>query len=218
MDFELERKKLVESLVRRGYISKPEVIRAMMKVPRHIFVPWDIQSSAYYDCPQSIGEGQTISAPHMVGIMLEKLDLAPGHTVLEVGGGSGYHAAVVAEVVGKEGHVYSVEYIEKLAKKARMNIEACGLSDIVTIIEGDGSQGLVEHAPYDRIFVTCASPDVPPPLLWQLKDKGKLLIPAGSRHYQTLVSCEKKGDNIVKKDLGGCVFVPLRGKYGFKKR
>lgn len=212
----MERKKLVDSLVRRGYISKPEVIRAMMKVPRHIFVPEAIENYAYHDCPQQIGEGQTISAPHMVGIMVEKSDLKPGQKVLEVGGGSGYHAAVVAEIVGKDGHVYSLEFIEALAKWGRENIEKAGLSDTVTIITGDGSLGLKEHAPYDRIFVTCASPDVPDPLLEQLKDKGKLLIPMGSRHYQTLLYFEKRGKKIIRKDYGGCVFVPLRGKYGFK--
>lgn len=216
MDFEHSRQKLVESLVRRRYISKPEVVRAMMRVPRHLFVPDDIMDVAYNDCPQRIGHRQTISAPHMVGIMLEKLDLEPGQRVLEVGGGSGYHAAVVAEIVGKDGHVYSVEYIGTLARRARINIEKCDLSDIVTIIEGDGSRGLPEHAPYDRIFVTCASPEVPPPLLEQLADRGKLLIPAGSRHYSTLLFCERKGGKIIRKDLGGCVFVPLRGKYGFK--
>ncbi|UCG70732.1 MAG: protein-L-isoaspartate O-methyltransferase [Thermoplasmata archaeon] len=215
MDFEFERKKLVESLVRRRYISKPEVIFAMMKVPRHIFVPKGIQPYAYHDCPQQIGLGQTISAPHMVGIMAEKLDLKPGHKVLEVGGGSGYHAAVVAEIIGKEGHVFSIEYIEDLAKKGRENIQKAGLGERVTIIHGDGSEGLSEHAPFDRIFVTAASPDVPPPLLDQLADKGKLLIPAGGRHFQILLYYERKGNKIIKKDYGGCVFVPLRGKYGF---
>jgi protein-L-isoaspartate(D-aspartate) O-methyltransferase len=216
VDYELERQRLIESLIRRHYISKPEVIRAMMRVPRHEFMPSKIMDFAYNDCPQSIGEGQTISAPHMVGIMVEKLDLLPGQKVFEVGGGSGYHAAVVAEIVGPAGHVYSMEYIEPLASRARINIEKCGLGGTVTILSGDGSLGLPEHAPYDRIFVTCAAPDVPPPLLEQLADRGKLLVPAGGRHYQTLVYCEKKGDKIIKKDLGGCVFVPLRGKYGFK--
>ncbi len=216
VDFELERQRLIESLIRRRYISKPDVIRAMMKVPRHLFIPSNIQDHAYNDCPQRIGEGQTISAPHMVGIMVEKLDLAPGQKVFEVGGGSGYHAAVVAEIVGPEGHVYSMEYIDPLARRARLNIEKCGLGDMITILSGDGSLGHPEHAPYDRVFVTCAAPDVPPPLLEQLADKGKLLIPAGGRQYQILVYCEKKGDKIIRKDLGGCVFVPLRGKYGFK--
>ena len=164
VDFELERQRLIESLIRRRYISKPEVIRAMMKVSRHEFMPHNIQDLAYNDCPQSIGEGQTISAPHMVGIMVEKLDLGPGQKVFEVGGGSGYHAAVVAKIVGPEGHVYSMEYLDPLAQRARVNIEKCGLGEVVTILSGDGSLGLPEHAPYDRIFVTCAAPDVPPPL------------------------------------------------------
>lgn len=217
MDFELERKKLIDSLIRRRYISKPEVISAMMKVPRHIFVPKSIRAYAYHDTPQQIGERQTISAPHMVGIMAEKLDLKPGHKVLEIGGGSGYHAAVVAEIIGPSGHVYSIEFIESLAKRAQENIKTAGLENNVTLVNRDGSFGLPEYAPYDRIYVTCASPEVPPPLIEQLEDKGKLLIPAGGRHFQTLVYCEKKGKKVIKKDFGGCVFVPLRGKYGFKK-
>jgi protein-L-isoaspartate(D-aspartate) O-methyltransferase len=216
VDYELERKKLIDSLVRRRYISKPEVISAMIKVPRHIFVPKSIRTHAYLDTPQQIGERQTISAPHMVGIMAEKLDLKPGQKVLEIGGGSGYHAAVVAEIVGPSGHVYSTEFIESLAKRAQVNIKSAGLENIVTMVQKDGSLGLPEHAPYDRIYVTAASPEVPKPLIEQLKDKGKLLIPAGGRHFQTLVYCEKKGKKVIKKDFGGCVFVPLRGKYGFK--
>lgn len=215
MDFELERKKLINSLRRRNYITKPEVISAMMRVPRHYFVPGDIVQFAYHDSPQQIGAGQTISAPHMVGIMAEKLDLKPGHKVLEIGGGCGYHAAVVAEIVKPQGHVYSVELIEVLATMARENIKKCGLENMVTVIHGDGGLGLPQYAPYDRIYVTAASPNVPPPLLEQLKDKGKLLVPSGGRHFQTLIFCEKKGNKVIRKDYGGCVFVPLRGKYGF---
>jgi protein-L-isoaspartate(D-aspartate) O-methyltransferase len=187
----------------------------MMKIPRHFFVPKAIEGSSYYDRPQQIGQNQTISAPHMVGIMAEKLDLKPGQKVLEVGGGSGYHAAVIAHIVGKEGHVYSIEYIEELVKTGRNNIDKSGLSDIVTIIHGDGSLGYPKEAPYDRIYVTAASPELPPPLIEQLKDKGKLLIPSGGRHFQTLMFYEKKGKKIISKDYGGCVFVPLRGKHGF---
>jgi protein-L-isoaspartate(D-aspartate) O-methyltransferase len=216
VDIEYERQKLIESLVRRKYISKPDVVRAMVRVPRHEFMPEKIRDFAYNDCPQAIGEGQTISAPHMVGIMVEKLDLRSGQKIFEVGGGSGYHAAVVAEVVGPAGHVYSMEYIEPLARRARLNIEKCGLGNVVTILSGDGSLGYPPQAPFDRIFVTCAAPEVPPPLLDQLADRGKMLVPAGGRHFQTLVYCEKKGDKIIKKDMGGCVFVPLRGRYGFK--
>ncbi len=122
---------------------------------------------------------------------------------------------MVAEIVKPQGHVYSVELIENLANMARENIEKCHLDDMVTIVHGDGGLGLPEHAPYDRIYVTAASPDVPPPLLEQLKDRGKLLVPSGGRHFQTLLYCEKKGNKVTRKDYGGCVFVPLRGKYGF---
>jgi protein-L-isoaspartate(D-aspartate) O-methyltransferase len=215
VDFELERKKLIDSLRRRRYITNPQVISAMMRVPRHLFVPKDIIKYAYHDSPQKIGAGQTISAPHMVGIMAEKLDLKPGHKVLEIGGGCGYHAAVVAEIVRPKGHVYSIELIESLANSARENIKKCGLKDLVTINHGDGGLGLPKHAPYDRIYVTAASPEVPPLLLEQLKDRGKLLVPSGGMHFQTLMYYERKGNKITKKDFGGCVFVPLRGKYGY---
>jgi protein-L-isoaspartate(D-aspartate) O-methyltransferase len=215
LDYELKRKKLIDSLVRRRYISKPEVISAMMRIPRHIFIPKEIESIAYVDTPQKIGYNQTISAPHMVGIMAEKLDLKPGHKVLEVGGGSGYHAAVVSQIVGEKGHVYSIEYVKDLARIAQENIRSCGLDKIVTLIQGDGSLGYPKEAPYDRIYVTCASPEIPPPLIEQLKDGGKLLIPSGSRHFQSLIYCEKKGNRVIKKDYGGCVFVPLRGEHGF---
>jgi protein-L-isoaspartate(D-aspartate) O-methyltransferase len=216
MNFEAERRRLVEHLVRRKYITKHEVIKAMGKIPRHEFVPPGLRKNAYVDSPQQIGFGQTISAPHMVGIMAEKLDIEKGQNILEIGGGSGYHAAVFAEIVGKEGHIYSVEYVEALAERARENIRKCGLENIVTILEGDGSLGLKEHAPYDRIFVSCAAPMVPEPLLEQLKDKGKLLIPVGSMYYQTLILLEKKGGKLKEKEHGGCVFVPLRGTHGFK--
>lgn len=216
MRFETERKRLVQSLIDRGYISKKEVIAAMGKVPRECFVPLEYQDAAYYDCPLEIGEGQTISAPHMVGIMVENLNLEKGHKVLEVGGGSGYHAAIVAEIVGDSGHVYSVERIESLAKKAEENLKKCSFSNRVTIIIGDGSKGLPEFAPYDRIFVSCAAPTIPKNLIAQLKDGGKLLIPVGNRFFQDLIGCWKKGDRLLKENHGGCVFVPLIGEHGFK--
>jgi protein-L-isoaspartate(D-aspartate) O-methyltransferase len=148
-------------------------------------------------------------------MMLEHLDLQEGHSVLEIGAGSGYHAALAGYIVGPDGHVYSVERIESLARRARRNVEAVGLTHIVDVVVGDGSQGLPEHAPYDRIFVTCAAPDIPPPLKEELRDGGKMLIPLGSRYYQDLILVEKHGEEMRKRDLGGCVFVPLIGKYGF---
>jgi protein-L-isoaspartate(D-aspartate) O-methyltransferase len=214
--YEERRERMVQRLVNEGIIRSPRVIEAMRRVPRHVFVPRGYRDSAYYDTPLGIGSGQTISAPHMVGMMLEYLDLQEGHKVLEIGAGSGYHAALAGYMVGKSGHVYSVERIESLARRARSNIEAVGLSDMVEVIVGDGSRGVPEHAPYDRIFVTCAAPDIPPPLLEELRDGGKMLIPVGSRYYQDLVLLEKDGEKLRKRDLGGCVFVPLIGKYGFQ--
>ncbi|MCQ5374987.1 MAG: protein-L-isoaspartate O-methyltransferase [Methanomassiliicoccales archaeon] len=215
MDFDIERKRMIRSLVEKGYLTKPDVIKAMEKVPRHLFVPEGIRRSAYIDTPLSIGEGQTISAPHMVAIMVEALDLRPGMKVLEVGGGSGYHAAVMGEIVRPDGHVYSVERIESLAERAKKNLKEAGYDDIVTIVVGDGSKGLGEFAPFDRICVAAAAPGVPEPLKQQLADDGKLLIPVGGRWYQDLILVERKQNKFLQTNLGGCVFVPLIGEYGY---
>jgi protein-L-isoaspartate(D-aspartate) O-methyltransferase len=209
------RKRMVELLIQEGRIYSPEVIRAMEEVPRHLFVPEAIRDDAYIDTPLSIGEGQTISAPHMVGIMVEALDLKRGHKVLEVGGGSGYHAAVVGVIVGVQGHVYSVEYIRSLVEFAKNNLRSAGLAHLVTMIHGDGSKGLPKFAPYDRIFVACAAPGLPKPLVAQLKDGGKMLIPVGGTFTSDLILCEKHGNKLKKTNLGGCAFVPMRGEYGY---
>ena len=212
------RGRLVDGLAECGYVTRPEVLGAMKAVQRHLFVPERNRSDAYADRPLDIGEGQTISAPHMVGIMAEKLDLCPGQKVLEIGGGSGYHAAVVAHLVGPEGHVYSVERIASLAERARRNLVQAGCPDRVTMVVGDGTLGLPEHAPYDRIFVAAASPGVPQPLFEQLREGGKLLVPVGELHLgQELVMVEKKNGKPVATEHGGCVFVPLIGEHGFKR-
>lgn len=189
------------------------VVAAMSKTPRELFVPEHMKSLAYDDHPLLIGWGQTISAPHMVAIMCEVLDLHEGMKVLEVGGGSGYHAAVIAELVGPKGHVYAVERIPELAQKARQNLESAGYTN-VTVVVGDGSCGLLEHAPYDRISVACAAPDVPAPLKEQLATGGKLAIPVGS-HLQELLLITKT-NGFETKRCGGVIFVPLIGSYGFK--
>ncbi len=213
--YEGRREAMVMRLEQQGIIKTPKVIEAMRAIPRHLFVPRAIRESAYYDTPLGIGSGQTISAPHMVGMMLEYLDLQEGQKVLEVGGGSGYHAALAGHIVGPTGHVYSVERIPSLARRARKNVEVASLSDLVEVLVGDGSEGFSESAPYDRIFITCAAPDIPPPLVEELKEDGKLLIPLGSRYYQDLILVEKRADQLRRRNLGGCVFVPLIGKYGF---
>jgi protein-L-isoaspartate(D-aspartate) O-methyltransferase len=211
-----QRDRLVANLERVGYIETEPVRRAMMAVRRELFVTGDNQRAAYADHPLDIGHGQTISAPHMVAIMVEAMRARPGHRVLEVGGGSGYHAAVIAEVVGPQGHVYAVERIEALAERARANIESADLADRVTVLVGDGSCGWPEHAPYDRISVACAAPRVPEPLQEELASGGMLLIPAGSHHVQELLRVTRRGTGFHTERLGGCVFVPLVGKCGHR--
>lgn len=215
VDFEGERNRLVDSLVRRCYISSKMVEEAMRRVPREEFLPADIKDEAYVDTPLPIGEGQTISAPHMVAIMAEKLDLFSGAKVLEIGAGSGYHAAVCAEIVSPDGHVFTIERISSLATFAEDNLRRTGYSGLVTVIFGDGTRGLPEQAPFDRVFVAAGAPDIPEPLTSQLKDGGELLIPVGGRYYQDLIRVHKKGKRLEKEDLGGCVFVPLIGEHGY---
>ena len=160
----------------------------------------------------------------MVAIMNEELELRPGLKVLEVGAGSGWHAATVAEVVAPSdapretwGHVWTIEIVPELALMARKNIEANGFADRVTVLHGDGSLGYPPEAPFDRILVTAAAPEVPRPLVEQLADGGIMLIPVGGLHFfQSLLKVEKRGDKIIRRDLGGVAFVPLRGKYGHR--
>ena len=210
--YEEERKRMVELLRRQG-ISEV-VLQAMVQVKRHLFIPPQLIDQAYGDYPLPIGEGQTISAPHMVAMMCAYLELKRGEKVLEIGAGSGYHAAVIAELIGEEGRVYSIERIKWLVEFSSENLKNAGYKN-VTVILGDGTLGLPEHAPYDKISVTCAAPDVPPPLLEQLKTGGKMVIPIG-KFRQTLYIVEKK--NGVKRERKcDVVFVPLLGRHGFKE-
>lgn len=216
MDPQDARKLMVRRLTETGYVSSPRVAKAMELVERHLFLPSAMQYEAYMDTPLHIGEGQTISAPHMVAMMAEALDLRSGQKVLEVGGGSGYHAAVMAELVKPDGKVISMERLPMLADRARASLRATGYDSWVEVIVGDGSKGLPEKAPFDRISIAAAAPYVPEPLQQQLLDGGKLLIPVGGKFYQELILVTRRRDSYVQKDLGGCVFVPLIGEYGFK--
>ena len=188
----------------------------MLKVPREQFMPQGSFYQAYADRPFPIGKGQTISAPHMVAIIAERLDLEGGMNILEIGTGWGYNAAVVAEVVGRKGHIYTVERIPELAAKARENLEKTGYSGVVTVIEGDGTRGYPEKAPYDRIYGTASAPKIPEPLKEQLKIGGKLIVPMGSDYFQDLISMVRVSeDEYQTKNLGGVVFVPMIGEHGW---
>ena len=195
--------------------AHPGVISAMSRVPREMFLPDLLQGRAYDDTPLPIGLGQTISAPHMVAIMCTILDLQPGMNVLEVGGGSGYHAAVMAELVRPGGHVYSVERIAELAEAARSNLVRAGVEN-VTVIHSDGSLGLPEHAPYDRISVAATAPSIPEPLKQQLKSGGRMVLPVGRDSQELYLVTRKNGFSVERKM--GVIFVPLIGQEGFKER
>ncbi|VVB87378.1 Protein-L-isoaspartate O-methyltransferase [uncultured archaeon] len=209
MEFEAQKHRLIEDLRQHGISER--VLDAMLRVPRHLFVPEREQKNAYTDYPLAIGWGQTISAPHMVAIMCDLLDIQDGMKVLEIGAGSGYHAAVMAELAGS-GHVYAVELIEGLALFARNNLKKAGISNVTVLVE-DGSLGLPRFAPYDRISVAAAAPDIPDALTDQLKEGGKLVIPVG-RYAQELYLITKM-NGIKNDEKGGVVFVPLVGKKGF---
>jgi protein-L-isoaspartate(D-aspartate) O-methyltransferase len=211
-----KRKDLVEKLYNHGYIKTEKVKEAMLKVPREEFMPPENSSYAYLDRPFPIGKGQTISAPHMVAIIAEKLELTDGMNILEIGTGFGYNAAVVAEIVGKEGHVFTIERIPALVEKSKENLNKTGYFDRVTVIEGDGTMGYPDKAPYDRVYGTASAPKIPEPLKKQLKIGGKLIIPMGSDYYQELVSVKRiSPDEYQTLNLGGVVFVPMIGKHGW---
>jgi protein-L-isoaspartate(D-aspartate) O-methyltransferase len=210
--YEQERERLVTNLCREGYIKTERVKHAFLTVARELFIPDSLKNYAYLDTPLDIGQGQTISAPHMVAIMCESLDIEDDQKILEIGTGSGYHAAIVAKLVGNTGQVYTIERFESLAKKAIENFKRIGITNVIVEV-GDGSCGLQSHQPYDRIYVTCAAPKIPQPLIDQLQDSGKLLVPVGDMYCELTLLEKEKGKTVVHR-LGGCVFVPLVGKYG----
>ena len=203
---------VAEQLRDRG-IRDERVLEAMARVPRHEFVQPDQRDEAYEDHPLPIGEGLTISQPFVVAAMLEALALRPEDVALEVGTGSGYETAVLAELVRK---VYSIERIASLAERARAVLERLGYGN-VTVVHGDGSQGLLEAAPFDAIVVSAAAPRLPKPLMDQLRDGGRLVIPVGSGFAQELQLVRKIGDSSTILYLDGVRFVPLIGRDGFRE-
>jgi len=213
MSYEAERSAMVaEQLIPRGIKAK-KVLEALRKVPRHEFVSRELLKESHWDHPLPIGEGQTISQPYMVALMTEHLQLNDDESVLEIGTGSGYQAAILAELAGQ---VYSIERLEPLAKKAGETLGRLGYKNIM-ILTGDGSLGWPEHAPYDRILVTAGAPGIPGSLVRQLAEGGRLVIPVGGSFSQNLMVIEKKNGKTFAEEVCGCVFVPLVGKEGWGK-
>jgi len=206
MDPEAARQQLVERL--RTRVDDERILDAMATVPRHEFVPDHRRDRAYRDTPLPIGHGQTISAPHMVAIMADLLDLQPGDAVLEIGTGCGYHAAVTAELVGAE-HVSSVEYHDSLAEQARERLDRVGYGD-VSVRAGDGTDGWPAHAPYDRAYLTCAASEFPDPVVEQVRPEGYVLGPIGN-HVQRLIRARRRADGSLDREAhGGVRFVELQ--------
>jgi protein-L-isoaspartate(D-aspartate) O-methyltransferase len=202
------RKKMVSSQISMRGILNQDVLNAMIEVPRHSFVPKKLISQAYEDHPVPIGQGQTISQPYVVALMTESLKLKGDERVLEIGTGSGYQAAILAKVA-KE--VYSIEIKERLYKKASNILQLMGFSNVKTR-HGDGYFGWAEAAPFDCIMITAAVDHIPPPLLKQLKNGGRLILPLGNPFsYQNLSLVTKKDDNYSVRQITGVLFVPMTG-------
>ncbi len=201
------RKQMVEQQIIARGVKDPAVIRAMESVPRHLFVPESEMAYAYLDEPRPIGHGQTISQPYIVAFMTEQLHLKPTDRVLEIGTGSGYQAAVLAEIVDS---VYTIEIVSELARIASERLQELGY-DNVQVKQGDGYNGWPEKAPFDAIIVTAAPPNIPPPLLEQLKIGGVMVLPVGE-YVQELVVVQKSEEGISMRNVLPVRFVPMTGK------
>jgi len=204
-----EREHMVKFDLRGRDITDEKVLEVMARVPRHEFVPRDLQGKAYADHPLPIGYGQTISQPYIVALMTQGLKLKKEDRVLEIGTGSGYQAAVLAEIVDE---VYTIEIIEELAERANKTLKELDYEN-VEVKTGDGYFGWEEHAPFDAIIVTCAANHIPPPLIEQLDEGGRLIIPLGStKYYQTLTLVEKRNGSLETKYITSVRFVPMTGE------
>lgn len=207
-DWTMQRKKMVDEQIRRRGVRAPEVLRAVSKVERHLFVPESQVDSSYSDSPLPIGKEQTISQPYIVALMTELLEPKPDDKVLEIGTGSGYQAAVLAEIVDQ---VYTIEIIESLGRRAEKTLQEHGYSN-VTVRIGDGFAGWPEEAPFDKIIVTAAPETIPAPLLEQLAEGGRLVIPVGGRDHQELRVVTKTNGKIEDEPNIPVRFVPMTGR------
>jgi len=213
VDWAAQRARMVEGQLRARGIQDPRVLQAMARIPREEFVPESFRAESYADEPVSIGWNQTISQPYIVALMAECLELKGCETVLEVGCGSGYHAAVPGALAAQ---VVAVELLPELAALAQTNLERTGFAANVRVVIADGSNGYQTLAPYDAISVAAAAPSTPAPLLDQLKDSGRLIIPVGDRIEQDLLLIRKTGPRTHSRVVTGVRFVPLRGDHGLR--
>lgn len=211
VDFERER--MVQKTIAARQVSDPRVLEAMRRVPRHLFVRQHLRAQAYSDHALPIGDDQTISQPYVVARMTEWLDLDPEHSVLEIGTGSGYQTAILGLLARK---VYSLERVGRLAREAITRIRELGLDNNVKIQTFDGTVGWSEVGPFDRILVTAAAPSAPEPLLRQLVDGGRLVVPEGGRKSQRLARYTRRGDEFFRETGEPVAFVPLIGRHGWE--
>jgi protein-L-isoaspartate(D-aspartate) O-methyltransferase len=202
--------RLVDELTREGVIKSERVRKALLSVPREEFVLPEYRMMAYEDRPLPLFAGATISAPHMVAMMCELIEPRSGMKILEVGAGSGYHAAVCAEAIERRGKVYTIEIVKELAVYAAQNIERLGYWGVVEVFHGDGRRGLERHAPFDAVIVTAAASGIPRTLVDQLRDGGVLVIPVEEGAGQVLYRVVKRGEKIEKRAVTYVLFVPLR--------
>jgi protein-L-isoaspartate(D-aspartate) O-methyltransferase len=210
-----QRMKMVDTQIRARGIRDPRVLKALEKVPRHLFVNEALRDQSYNDNPLPIDGGQTISQPYIVALMTEALELKGSEKVLEIGTGSGYQAAILAELVD---HVFSIDRIASLAGNARRLLESLNYYNIAIRV-GDGTLGWKDEAPFDAVMVTAGAPDIPKTLVEQIAVGGRLVVPVGGRHSQVLIKLTRLSESahdVKKEDLGGCRFVDLIGEYGWE--
>jgi protein-L-isoaspartate(D-aspartate) O-methyltransferase len=212
-DFKLARERMVKNQLMARGIRDERVLQAMGKIPRHLFIQEALAGEAYNDHPVPIGEKQTISQPYIVALMTEALELKGSENTLEIGTGSGYQTAILAELSSR---VYTIERIKSLLVKARKLLAKMSYNNIL-FKAFDGTLGWKEYAPFDAIMVTAGSPNVPEPLKEQLADNGRMIIPVGDRYTQELIKITRKGENFEQEGLGGCRFVNLIGVHGWKE-
>ncbi len=212
MDYLEQQQQMVEEQLRARGITDPTVLQAMLDVPRHEFVPPELVAEAYADCALPINEGQSISQPYIVALMTQALQVIPDDTVLEIGTGSGYQAAILSRLVR---HVYTVERHAPLAEQAVERFNRLGYENI-SVHVGDGTLGWLEHAPYDHAIITAAGPFIPRRIVRQVRQGGTVVLPVGGRRSQRLQRLQVHRIGISREDLGKVVFVPLIGRHGWR--